>query len=282
MSELRKFLMEPLVGDPFQLKGVLTAFARFENDTGDYQFITVSGDYRKNRTLKDFISSEIENIEGIELEGFIEELRDEDSERPNREEILKRLDALPDMEVIPVPARIEMFQDKAEILQRDGDVFDLGTFSNQGNAQLTVSAFPILYQAFYREQESVMIRKEVDALIQGVEELEMERSPQTFGCFQGDLLQHLLKVWMPRLVDERENRNAFEGVREQFRQFMVDCKFQEELQELLVCVDLLEQSPRHYRKKVTLLLRKLVALESVQEAEVVQINFELAQLNRDS
>jgi hypothetical protein len=158
--------MEQKKGDSSRLDGRLTVYAAIDIDPAELAntkhpvaslvnngYLVAQGNFRDQNSLKDFLKSEM----GLSLEEGLEQLLDkvdglEAALDPSKlREKLENMDEIEDF--IPTPAKIVSFPSEDEILNQEGDVFFGGTFEKIGNAVLCVNAFPILYQARYREQE---------------------------------------------------------------------------------------------------------------------------------
>lgn len=218
-------------GNPEALDGRLTVYARIETDPSDLAsanhpvasmvhngLLAAQGNYRDQFSLRDFLRSEM----GVSLEEGLEQLLSRMDGLESALDPGKLKDKLQEMEgmeeFIPTPAKLVAFHSEAEIAQQEGDVFCTGDFRSIGNAVLSVNAFPILYQARYREQMLDNVRNEIERLVGQIE----QSGPVADTCMAPgiDVGRRLTADFFPRLLYSRKDPAALEAAEKQFAAFM--------------------------------------------------------------
>jgi len=199
-------------------------------------FLVAQGNYRDQNNLRDFLKSEM----GLSLEEGLEEIIDklnglESALDPAK--LREKIESMKDLEdFIPTPAKIVPFHSAEEILAQEGDIYFAGVFKNLGNANLSVNAFPILYQARYREQQLIKVQSEIESLIS-----QIEQSGDTGeNCLQPgmDVAGKIVKEYIPGLLYARKDKHIDDTVVTRFRQFMRGYKFHEDTDAI---VNIIEQ-----------------------------------------
>ncbi len=185
-----------LRGNPDHLMGLVVAYVSFDKD-GERRFLAVTGDYRKHANLKEFLKAEL----GDDVDKIRENPDFEFDEDENKRAMLERLRDVPDMEVVPVPAKLIPFAREEQIKSMEGDLVWLGHFTKAENAQLLATVFPIMYQAAFRDQEAKLLNSEIDQLLFDASNDVSDLAAKTYLNFKGDLVQHLLTEHIPLLVD---------------------------------------------------------------------------------
>jgi hypothetical protein len=157
-----------------QLAGLMSAYALIQEDSIEKDtpqgVMTVTGDYRNQRSLKEFIEQEF-GPEGSKafkdaMTSFREDHRfDDDLDLDALENKLQTK-----MEIVPVPARMILLDTVEDVLKREGDIYFLGTFTSINNAQMMLGVFPILYQTAFKEQEVRLFRSEIDDFLSQIEQ----------------------------------------------------------------------------------------------------------------
>ncbi len=164
-------------GNPLRLSGHVIAYAKIterainEAKKENSPFVemvrngllAISGDFRRQRSLKDFLSDMAGDKE-------LEELKDQlGMGKTDVEQMISKFADVERLEAIPVPSQVITFESEEQLLSSDADIYYLGSFSSLNNAHLVLSSFPILYQGFFREAEQKRIREEIDALLGEIE-----------------------------------------------------------------------------------------------------------------
>ena len=237
--------VEQVKGTPESLDGRLTVFARIEMDPHDVLnarhpaagmihngLLTVQGNYRDQYSLKDFLHSEM----GVSLDEGLEQLLSrldglEGALDPEKlREKLREMEGMD--ELIPTPAKFVTFHSEVEITGQEGDVFDVGMFTSVGNAMHSVNAFPMLYQARYREQAIHNVRNEIDRLVGQVERNEGDMA-ESYGHAGMDVAQRLAREFIPDMLYSRRDAQAFDSAQQRFRQFLRGYPQQEDIDSIL-------------------------------------------------
>lgn len=164
--------------------------------------LAVQANYVDQRNIRDFFRAEF----GISLEKGIQEVIEQAKETGGLEGALdpeavkERLESMKNADFIPIPAKVAFFNSEPEMLAQDADVFYLGVFTVITHAHLCVNSFPILYQAYFREQEHRGMEAEIAALLSVIEDpkglassADKENSNLKAQSFPGDLKEQLLK-----------------------------------------------------------------------------------------
>ena len=309
--------IQQLKGQSDRLKGRLIAFARITTPTDQTQspsglpmdqmvhngIMAVIGDYLEEKSLKEFVrnlansSSSESKEEKADIGEIIDHLKEAEGLDPemDEEEVLKHLDSMTHVEIIPVPARVGHFESEQEILEEDADVFFLGEFANPHNAQLSTTTFPILYQSAYKEQENQRLNKEIDLLLENasqkeavIKEVPKSIQPelskntlnilqtQNYQNFQGNLSEFLLEQFVPVFLNH--SQQGHDADFELFERFMDDYPFQEDLTrfEKILSELNIDSIPQHQELK--LLCKKFSALRNEEFEQLSQIQAQLEAL----
>lgn len=237
--------------------------------------LAVQANYVDQRNIRDFFQAEF----GVSLERGIQQIIDQAKENGGLEAALdpeavrEKMESMRNMEFIPIPAKISFFESEEELLAREEDIFYLGHFSNINHAQLSVNAFPILYQSQFREQEHRFISLEIESMLKEFENPQ-KLSPTANSNilnYTGDLGGHLLKVLIPKMLYSRDNAQLFAVAKTEFDTFMQGFGFPEDLQEI---VNLVQSHPHESKKmeKLELLVEKVVALheENFEQLDIIK------------
>jgi hypothetical protein len=296
--------IEQRKGDPLKLKGKLLAYVRIIAEEGGagpeaYEagevggtepssplnamvrngILAVQANYVDQRNIRDFFRDEF----GISLEKGIQEVIDQAKETGGLEGALdpeavkERLESMKNADFIPIPAKIAYFNTEAEMLAGDADVFFLGHFTVISHAHLCVNSFPIIYQAYFREQEHRAMEREIAALLGVIEEPRAkDASSGTEGPkiqnFKGDVKAFLLKELIPAMIYNLSDPSEYAKALSRFKGFMGDFGYPEDIQEI---INLVESTPNHDAKalrKLELLVAKVEALqlENYEKLEVIR------------
>jgi len=180
---------------------------------------------------------------------------------------------------------VAFFHSESEMFAQDADVFYLGVFTVITHAHLCVNSFPILYQAYFREQEHRGMEAEIAALLSVIEDpksvatsAEKENPNLKAQSFQGDLKGHLLKELIPKMIYTLNDPTEYLEAKKQFRNFMGDFSYPQDLEEIIT---LIESTPTHdalVLKKLELLVAKVEALQKEDFVKLEEIRTELGKL----
>ena len=285
-------------GSPDQLCGHLLAYARIlpgPAPTGDFPWddlvqnglLVVSGEFSSQATLGEFLRREFKGEGGDALDGLVNKLREMGEDIPeglNSDDLRKHIEGLSHMEIIPIPAKVVVFESEEALLQKDSDIFYVGEFVGVQHAHLAVSSFPILYQALYREQESRKVQLEINNLLEGALSnqvplgdpavLQLTGSLETYP---GDLLDLLLGVVVPNLVYHLQNPSEFALSLQNFRIFMESYRFPADLVEMESALSALRQGQQIQNHHLELLCRKIVALQTERFEQLPALQAALSQ-----
>jgi len=305
--------IEQKKGDPLKLKGKLTAYVRIlDGGQGEGPFgssessgaadasnplhsmvrngiLAVQANYVDQRNIRDFFREEF----GISLEKGIQEVIDQAKETGGLEGALdpeavkERLESMKNADFIPIPAKIAFFNSEEEMLAGEADVFFLGHFTIISHAHLCVNSFPIIYQAYFREQEHRAMELEIAALLGSIEDprkktgaapAEQESEGPRIQNYQGDVKAFLLKDLIPNMIYSLTDRPEYEKALSQFKSFMGDFGFPEDMQEI---ISLIESTPTHDAnalRKLELLVAKIEALLKEDYERLEEIRNQLKNL----
>ncbi len=276
-------------GDPDRLKGKLIAYVRIEgnpeeagrlpepegfgSERGDAPnplnamvrngILAVQANFVNQRNIRDFFREEF----GISLEKGIQEVIEQARDTGGLEGALdpeavkERLESMKNADFIPIPAKIAFFNGEDEMLATDADVYYLGSFTVLSHAHLCVNSFPIIYQAYFREQEHRAVESEIAALLGTIEDPRRKDSEVTIQNYPGDLKAYLLKDLIPKMIYSLGDKEEYSKALGSFRSFMGDFGYPEDIQEI---VTLIESTPSHDSRnllKLELLVGKIEALQ---------------------
>ncbi|MEO7424626.1 MAG: hypothetical protein ABI036_05520 [Fibrobacteria bacterium] len=294
--------IEQRKGDPKKLKGKLLAYVRIvgeEGGEGPESFgagdiggtepssplnamvrngiLAVQANYVDQRNIRDFFRVEF----GISLEKGIQEVIDQAKETGGLEGALdpeavkERLESMKNADFIPIPAKIAFFNSEDEMLATDADVFFLGHFTVISHAHLCVNSFPIIYQAYFREQEHRAMEKEIAALLGTIENPKGKESIPTpeaespkIQNFKGDLKAFLLKDLIPKMIYSLGDPAEYSKALLQFKDFMGDFGYPEDSQEI---INLIESTPAHDAKALRKLELLVAKVEALQQEDYVKL-----------
>jgi hypothetical protein len=298
-------------GDPDKLKGKLLAYVRIvgeEGGTGPESFgagavggtepssplnamvrngiLAVQANYVDQRNIRDFFRVEF----GISLEKGIQEVIDQAKETGGLEGALdpeavkERLESMKNADFIPIPAKIAFFNSEEEMLATESDVYFLGHFTVISHAHLCVNSFPIIYQAYFREQEHRAMEQEIATLLGTIENPKGKDAPGSAESglpapkiqnFKGDVKAYLLKDVIPKMIYSLSDPHEYGKALSQFRDFMGDFGYPEDMQEI---ISLIESTPTHDAKvlrKLELLVAKVEALQREDYVKLERIRKEI-------
>jgi hypothetical protein len=275
--------IEQKKGSPQRLDGRLTVYAVLDIDPSDLLsmkhpiasmvhngLLVAQGNFREQSNLRDFLKSEMGVSLEEGLEEFLEKLGGLESAL-DPEKLKERIENIDEMEdFIPTPAKIVPFSSEQDVLSQEGDVYYAGTFRNVGNAILSVNAWPILYQARFREQEITKVRHEIERLISQIEKKQVPREP--FLTSDTTIEQKLLKEFIPNMLYCRREKKVFDAAEEQFRVFMKEYRFKEDGDAIVsIIASPSELTSKHF-KLLELYAKKISKVweENYLEAEKIQ------------
>jgi hypothetical protein len=283
--------VEQKKGDPDHLDGRLTVYVMVDIDPAEIAvakhpvaslvhngLLVAQGNFRDQNSLRDFLKSEM----GVSLEEGLDQLLDkmdglEGALDPQKlKEKLENMDEIEDF--IPTPAKIVPFHSENEILAQEGDVFFGGVYKKIGNAILCVNAFPILYQARFKEQLLLNIRNEIDQLISQVE----RNDPQVKEpASDSDFLQKLEKEFIPSLLYFRNEPKDFESVESSFRKFLIGYRFEQDINAIISIIKLPQELTRKHFKLLELYARKIAEVKKENFAEAEKIRLSIDGMEKD-
>ncbi len=291
-------------GDPGYLKGRLIAFVRIDGAaeegasmlSGEVEgsemggnplsamvrngILAVQANYVDQRNIRDFFREEF----GISLEKGIQEVIDQAKQTGGLEGALdpdavkERLESMKNADFIPIPAKIAYFSSEEEMLAVDADIYSLGTFTTISHAHLCVNSFPIMYQAYFREQEHRAVEQEISTLLETIENPKQSSEGEGVKIqnFEGDLQDYMLKDLLPRMIYSRNNEAEHSSALSQFKYFMSDFGYPDDTNEIIALVETLHENPGRLRK-LELLVAKIEALQKEDYEKLEGIKKELAQ-----
>jgi hypothetical protein len=282
-------------GDPGHLRGRLIAYVRYERPDDEAPapgedasplevlvrngMLAVSANYVDQRNIRDFFRKEF----GISLEKGIEEVIEQARETGGLEGALdpeavkERLDSMKNADFIPIPAKVAHFSSEEEMLAQDADVYYLGAFTVLPHAHLCVNSFPILYQAYYREQEHRTVEKEISQLLKTIESPKIGKTAS--GPLPDNWKQHLLTVLIPRVIYTRgQGGSDHDKSVADFRAFMENFGYAEDAETVLALIEGTTDFSAPTLRKIELMVSKVEALQSEDYERLEEIKRELAGL----
>lgn len=282
-------------GDPARLRGRLVAYVRYERPDDEVRlpgeevspleglvtngFLAVTANYVDQRNIRDFFRKEF----GISLEKGIEEVIDQARETGGLEGALdpeavkERLDSMKNADFIPIPAKVAHFSSEADMLEQDADVFYLGSFTVLSHAHLCVNSFPILYQAYYREQEHRAVERDIAALLRTIEAPQEDDEPSQVP--PENWKQHLLTVLIPRMIYTRDTGGEeYEKSVKDFRSFMESFGYSEDTETVLTLIEKTTDFNATTLRKLELMVSKVEALQNEDYERLEEIKRELGTL----
>lgn len=304
MIRLSGMHLEQRKGDPHKLNGKLIAYVRVETDEGESSsapgdegnvsplasmvrngILAVQANFVDQRNIRDFFRDEF----GISLEKGIQEVIDQAKETGGLEGALdpdavkERLDSMKNADFIPIPAKIAFFGSEAEMLATDADVYFLGSFTVLSHAHLCVNSFPIIYQAYFREQEHRAMEREIAALLGTIEDPRKQEGGNSedaprLQTYQGDIKAYLLRDIIPNMIYSLSDPAEYQKALSQFKDFMGDFSYPQDMQDI---INLVESTPNHDAKalrKLELLVAKVEALQHEDYEKLDGIRNELGKL----
>ena len=283
-----------LRGDPAHLDGRLTAIARLSEplESGHpgaamvhQGLLCVQGNYRDQRTLSDFFRSEF----GLSMEKGIEEIIEQARENGGLEgaldpdQVRERLQRMGTSDFLPIPAKVVHLDGMEKAASLDGDVVFLGAFSDFQFAHMAINAFPILYQARYREQEKAVLGEQIESMLEKLglgapPTAQIEGSPEpNLETFQGNLEEHLLKDVLPGLLYAPESSWEAAAAEKRFRDFMAPHAYPEDVERMVSLVPGVRRGEPGSLHRLELLVRKAAALQREDWKALESIRGELGE-----
>lgn len=287
-----RLFFEQKKGSPNALCGNVIVYARItEPDSEDNRkspvhemakggLLAASGDYRTQHSLEDFLKKEL----GISLD----ELGNDENVSitglpPNADPdfIRRKIESLKGYEdLIPTPAKLVHFDSEQEIeSQEECDIFYLGEFARLANANLAINAFPIIYQAVYREQMAGRIAQEIEKMLSTASSEvaaagHYTDSPDTLG-------KKLLTEFVPELIYNRQNRDDLQKWIDKLKAFMSGYKYPGDVSAIigLATGDNPEQDEN--RQLIELFVKKIAAFCGEDYKAVGEIKKEIERLKPD-
>jgi hypothetical protein len=261
-----------LHGDPTRLDGRLIAIARLsaplpENHPGaamvHASLLSVQGNYRDQHSMADFFRTEF----GLSMERGIEEVIEQARENGglegalDPEQVRERLKNMGGSEFLPIPAKVIHLPGLEAATASEGDVVFLGDFAEFQFAHMAVNAFPILYQARYREQERQVLRDQVEHMLEKLSLLSPEGTEPTLETLEGDIEAHLQKEILPGMFYARESSSEASDAEHRFRTFMAPHLYPADVDRMVALVPGIRQGQQPARRQMELLVRKAAALQ---------------------
>jgi hypothetical protein len=235
--------------------------------------LAVQANFVNQRNIRDFFREEF----GISLEKGIQEVIEQARDTGGLEGALdpeavkERLESMKNADFIPIPAKIAFFSNEAEMLAGDVDVYYLGSFTVLSHAHLCVNSFPIIYQAYFREQEHRTVESEIAALLGNIEDPRKKESETTIQNYTGDVKAFILTDLIPKMIYSLGDRTEYAKALGHFKSFMGDFGYPEDMQEI---VTLIESTPSHDAKnlrRLELLVAKIEALQKEDYEKLEEI-----------
>lgn len=278
--------IEQKKGNPEHLDGRVTVYAKIEIEPEELismknpfasmvhnGLIATQGNYREQYGLKDFLKKEIgisfdsNSIE--EISEFIERLGGIEAAL-DPEKLKERLDNLGEFEeIIPTPAKVVSFNSEEEIVAQDGDVFYVGRFKNIGNALMCINALPMLYQAYFREQEIQHIRNEIESLITQIEYNDSSIGEENISPLNNNIEEVLMKDFFPKLLYSRNDKESFDKIVKKLYNFLREYRFKSDIDAIIKTVR--ENERLHPRED------RLLELYAKKIAAVIREDFQAAE-----
>ncbi|MBD3421018.1 MAG: hypothetical protein GF398_12935 [Chitinivibrionales bacterium] len=280
--------------NPDMLDGRLTVYAKIDLEPEELLTIkhpiaqvvhngllVAQGNFKEQSNLRDFLKSEM----GMSLEDGLEEIigrLDGLESALDPQKLREKIESMKDFEdLIPTPAKIVPFHSEQEILAQEGDVVFSGHFKQIGNANLTVNAFPIFYQARYREQQINRVQNEIESLISQIERGEAPRQETFASISQDDVDERILKEYIPHMLYSRKKPEQFDAAQEKFRNFMSGYRFPGDVDTIIGIIGHNEELHEAEYKLLELVSRKIKEVISENFIEVDRLKGEIDKLTKE-
>ncbi len=261
-----------LKGDPARLDGRLVAIAKLDPPLPEghpatamvhADLLAVQGNYRDQKTMAEFFRKEF----GLSMERGIEEMIDQARENGglegalDPEQVRERLRSLGDSNFLPIPAKVIRMEGIHSAVELPGDVVFLGVFSEFQFAHMAVNAFPILYQARFREQEHAGLRSEIEKMLDRLATPPAEAEEPNLQTYTGDTEGHLLRELLPDMFYAGEASPEALNAERRFRQFMAPHMIPQDVETMVSLVPSVRHGVHDALRHLELLVRKAVALQ---------------------
>ena len=174
---------------------------------------------------------------------------------------------------MPIPAKIVSIDSHDGALTFEGDVADLGHFDDLAFAHMAVNAFPILYQAVYRQQELLELQTRIASL------LDQSQAPRHIETFVEDVEDHLLHTLLPDILYAEEGSPQAAAAMSTFESFLKPHLNEADLEAMLSLIPVVRHGDAASRRKLDLLLRRVAALHREDFRTLDHIRHDLEQLD---
>lgn len=276
---MERTMITPLVqflhGDPSHLDGRLIAIAKVTSSLTEEHpgrgmvhrgLLSVQGNYRDQHTMAEFFRIEF----GLSMESGIEEIIEQARQNGGIEgaldpdQVRERLRNMGDSQYLPIPAKVIRVSNLEAAAAMEGDVVYLGEFGDFQFAHMAVNAFPIFYQARYREQERIVVADQIEKML-GLLAPPSAPSDSTaepnLETFQGDLEGHLLRELLPDMFYAAEDSEDAKAALCRFQAFMSPHLYPVDVERMLELVPLVRHGDHDALKRLDLLVRKVAAIQ---------------------
>lgn len=246
--------------------------------------LCATGDYRTQHSLSDFLKNELgvtfdefaksDDI-GLNIEGLPEGM--------DSSIIKRKLESMKEFEdLIPTPAKLEPIDSEMEILNKEGDIFYLGYFSKLSNANLAINAFPIMYQAKYREQIFNSFNDEINKLLSNAVEQVSESKVYTDFDNNNELKAYLDKEYISNLFYYQNDSHELKKNIERLKRFFYGYKYPKDIEKLIELTSTTSKIPLETAQKyIELTVEKIVAYISEDYKSLATINKDLEKLDKE-
>lgn len=264
-----------LRGDESRLDGRLVAIAKLAAPLpSDHPgaamvqagLLCVQGNYRDQRSLSDFFRAEF----GLTMEKGIEEIIEQARETGglegalDPEQVRERLNRMGESDFLPIPAKVIHLPGLVAAQELEGDIVYLGEFADFAFAHMSINAFPILYQARYREQERAALHEQIEAMLGKLAppaDAEPALPEPTLETFDGDLEEHILREILPGMFYAPEQSHEALAAEKRFRAFMAPHLYPDDVERMVALVPQVRHGEIEALRRLELLVRKAAALQ---------------------
>ena len=228
--------------------------------------LCVQGNYRDQRSLADFFRAEF----GLTMEKGIEEIIEQARETGglegalDPEQVRERLNHMGDSDFLPIPAKVIHLPGIVAVQDLEGDVVYLGEFAEFAFAHMSINAFPILYQARYREQERAALNEQIETMLGKLSpppDAEPAPPEPTLETFEGDLEDHILREILPGMFYAPEESHEALAAEKRFRAFMAPHLYPDDVERMVALVPPIRHGEIEALRQLELLVRKAAALQ---------------------
>lgn len=252
--------------------------------------LAVTGDFVRNNGFSEFMRNEFNASMQEGLSGLLERIKEMGGDLPegmDQDSLREKMDEFSNMEIIPVPAKVVIYENEADILAENADVYYLGEFVGQSQAHLCITSIPIYYQARYREQMARLFQQDINKMLSEVEQSSLITQipdPNTdsailnltgdLSTYTGHLLELLTGQVIPNLVYNTGNAFEFNQSMERFKSFMHPYRYPADVAAVVQLLQSMRHGAieKHDRRKLELLCQKISALhhEEFERIEAIQ------------